>query len=73
MVTTMARDDRSRLLACAVAPNGQYGLHNTRVGLPVRLGRNGLAEIVELPLEADERTALTEAAARLAERITAVS
>jgi malate dehydrogenase len=73
MVTTMARDDRSRLLACAVAPNGQYGLRNTRVGLPVRLGRTGLAEIVELPLEADERTALTEAAARLAERIAAVS
>jgi malate dehydrogenase len=73
MVTTMARDDRSRLLACAVAPNGQYGLRNTRVGLPVRLGRNGLAEIVELPLEPDERTALAEAAARLAERLAAVS
>jgi malate dehydrogenase len=73
MVTTMARDDRSQILACAVVPNGQYGLRDTRVGLPVRLGRRGLAEIVELPLEAAERSALTEAATRLAERIAAVS
>jgi malate dehydrogenase len=73
MVTTMARDDRSQILACAVVPNGQYGLRNTRVGLPVRLGRRGLAEIVELRLEPAERAALTDAAARLAERISAVS
>jgi len=73
MVITMARDDRSQVLACAVAPTGQYGLRDTRVGLPVRLGRGGLAEIVELPLEAAERTALTEAAARLSERIRAVN
>jgi malate dehydrogenase len=73
MVTTMARDDRSRILACAVAPSGQYGLRDTRVGLPVRLGRHGLAEIVELPLEQAELTALTQAAARLTERIRAVS
>jgi malate dehydrogenase len=73
MVTTMARDDRSRILACAVVPNGQYGLRDTRVGLPVRLGRGGLAEIVELPLQAAERAALAEAAQRLAERISAVS
>jgi len=73
MVTTMARDDRSSVLACAVVPTGQYGLRDTRVGLPVRLGRGGLAEIVELPLEPAERTALAEAAARLAERISAVS
>lgn len=69
MVTTMARDDRSAVLACAVEPDGAYGLRDTRVGLPVRLGKGGLAEIVELPLEPDERKALAEAAARLGERI----
>jgi malate/lactate dehydrogenase len=73
MVTTMARDDRSQILACAVVPKGQYGLRNTRVGLPTRLGRAGLAEIVEFRLEAAERSALAEAAARLAERINVVS
>jgi malate dehydrogenase len=73
MVTTMARDDRSQILACAVVPNGQYGLRHTRVGLPVRLGRAGLTEIVELPLEAGEQAALAKAAQSLAERIAAVS
>lgn len=73
MVMTMARDDRSATLACAVAPSGQYGLRDTRVGLPVRLGRHGLVEIVELPLEQAELTALAQAAARLTERIRAVS
>jgi malate dehydrogenase len=73
MVTTMARNDTSRVLACAVEPNGQYGLRDTRVGLPVRLGRGGLVEIVELPMEPAEREALAKAAATLGERIKAVS
>jgi malate dehydrogenase len=73
MVTTMARNDTSQVLACAVEPNGQYGLRDTRVGLPVRLGRGGLVEIVELPMEPGERDALAKAAATLGERIKAVS
>lgn len=73
MVTTMARNDTSQVLACAVEPNGQYGLRDTRVGLPVRLGRGGLVEIVELPMEPAERDALAKAAATLGERIKAVS
>lgn len=73
MVITMAKDDQSQVLACAVEPTGQYGLQNTRVGLPVRLGRGGLVEIVELPMEPGEREALARAAATLGERIQAVS
>jgi malate dehydrogenase len=57
------------VLACAVAPTGQYGLRDTRVGLPVRLGPRGLREIVELSLEPAELQALRAAADRLAERI----
>jgi malate dehydrogenase len=57
------------VLACAVAPTGQYGLRDTRVGLPVRLGPRGLREIVELPLEPAELQALRAAGDRLAERI----
>lgn len=73
MVITMAKDDTSQILACAVEPNGTYGLKNTRVGLPVRLGRKGLVEIVELALEPAELEALGKAAAALGERIQAVS
>lgn len=69
MVITMAKDDRSQILACAVEPNGTYGLKDTRVGLPVRLGRSGLVEIVELPMEPAELEALGKAAAALGERL----
>ncbi|MGQ0846504.1 MAG: malate dehydrogenase [Sporichthyaceae bacterium] len=69
MVITMAKDDRSQILACAVEPNGKYGLKDTRVGLPVRLGRGGLVEIVELPMEPAELEALGKAAAALGERL----
>ena len=72
MAITMAGDS-SEVLACAVEPTGQYGLRDTRVGLPVRLGPRGLLEIVELPLEPAELTAPAGAAARLAERIREVA
>ncbi len=72
MVTTMARGDDT-VLAVAVEPRGEYGLRDTRVGLPVRLGPRGLREIVILPLEPAELAALTEAADRLGERIREVS
>ncbi|WP_267595461.1 malate dehydrogenase [Carbonactinospora thermoautotrophica] len=68
MVIAMASGS-DEVLACAVEPHGEYGLSGTRVGLPVRLGRHGLREIVELPLTAAEMSALREAAARLGERI----
>lgn len=61
------------VLACAVEPTGQYGLRDTRVGLPVRLGPGGLREIVELPLEPGELQGLRAAADRLRERIREVA
>jgi malate dehydrogenase len=72
MVTTMARG-ADTVLACAVEPDGEYGLRDTRVGLPVRLGPKGLREIVVLDLEPSELDALRQAAATLAERIREVS
>ena len=68
MVRAMVRDSGEVLAAC-VRSRGAYGVADTRVGLPVRLGRRGVKEIVELPLRTDERTALREAAARIAARI----
>ena len=68
MVRAMVRDDGEVLAAC-VRSRGAYGAADTRVGLPVRLGRRGLKEIVNLPLRNDELTALREAAGRIAARI----
>ncbi len=71
MVRAMVQD-RGEVLAACVRSRGAYGLVDTRVGLPVRLHRRGLKEIVPLSLRADEHDALRAAAARIAERIAAL-
>jgi malate dehydrogenase len=68
MVQAMVSGSTEIIAAC-VQSRGTYGLVDTRVGLPVRLGRGGVAEIVELPLRPDERAALRDAAERIAARI----
>jgi malate dehydrogenase len=69
MVRAMVRDSGEVLAAC-VRSRGAYGAVDTRVGLPVRLHRRGLKEIVSLPLRPAEHQALQQAAARIAARIT---
>jgi malate dehydrogenase len=68
MVRAMVRGSGEVLAAC-VRTRGAYGLADTRVGLPVRLHRRGVKEIVPLQLRAQEQQALQEAAARIAARI----
>lgn len=68
MVRAMVRDSGEVVAAC-VRSRGAYGALDTRVGLPVRLHRRGLKEIVPLTLRPAEQQALQEAAARIAARI----
>lgn len=68
MVRAMVRNSGEVLAAC-VRSRGAYGVADTRVGLPVRLNRRGVAEIVNLPLRPAEQQALREAASRIAARI----
>jgi malate dehydrogenase len=68
MVRHMVTGDHKLIAAC-VQSRGAYGLSDTRVGLPVRLGAGGVAEIVELSMTADERAALRKAADSIAARI----
>ena len=68
MIRAMVRD-RGEVLPVCVRSRAAYGLRDTRVGLPVRLGRHGVKEIVSLPLRSDEQGALHDAAARIAARI----
>lgn len=60
--------DRGDVLPACVWASGQYGIEDTFVGLPARLGRRGVEEIVELSLTDGERAALRRAAATVAER-----
>ena len=68
MVVDMVRESDGVLAAC-VQSGGAYGIEDTRVGLPVRLGRRGVKEIVTLPLTAAEEAALAEAASSIAARV----
>ena len=54
--------DQKQVTPCAVLCEGEYGLKNVIVGVPVKLGRGGAEQIVEYELTSDERTALETSA-----------
>lgn len=55
--------DKKRILPCAVMLNGEYGIKDTVVGVPVKLGRKGMEQIIEIKLSAEEDTLLKKSAA----------
>ena len=55
--------DKKKILPCAVYLEGEYGLEGLFVGVPVKLGREGVEEIIELELGADDTAALQRSAA----------
>jgi malate dehydrogenase len=55
--------DQNRVLPCTALLQGEYGIEDLYVGVPVKLGAGGIAEIVELDLTDAERAALAESAA----------
>jgi malate dehydrogenase len=61
MVAAIANDTHEVLPVCAWA-TGQYGIEDVYVGVPAKLGRGGVEEIVELDLNEDELSALRSAA-----------
>jgi malate dehydrogenase len=50
--------DKKRVLPCAAWLQGEYGLRDVFCGVPCKLGRNGLEQIVEVELTEQERKAL---------------
>jgi malate dehydrogenase len=61
MVNAIAGDTKEVLPVCAWC-TGQFGISEVYVGVPARLGRGGVEEIVELDLNEDELGALRQAA-----------
>jgi malate dehydrogenase len=49
--------DKKRVLPCAAYCQGQYGVKNMYVGVPVVIGAGGVEKIVEIRLNSDEKTA----------------
>ena len=66
MVESIVRDQK-RLLPAAVYLNGQYGLTDVVAGVPVRLGAEGVEEIIELELTDIEMAALHTSAEHVRE------
>lgn len=54
--------DKKEVLPCAVYLEGEYGISGGVVGVPVKLGRNGIEQIIELELTPEENTALKKSA-----------
>ena len=49
--------DKRRVLPCAVKLDGEYGLHDMYVGVPVVIGANGVEKIIEVQFEPAEKAA----------------
>lgn len=54
--------DKKKILPCAACLNGEYGIHDLFIGVPVKLGENGVEEIIEIKLTDAEKTALDHSA-----------
>lgn len=54
--------DKKRILPCAAWMEGQYGISDIYLGVPCKLGRGGVEEVVEVELSDEERAALEKSA-----------
>lgn len=61
MVESIIRDEQ-RIFPCCVQLEGQYGLNDMFLGAPVKLGKNGIEQIIELQLNDDEKALLNQSA-----------
>jgi malate dehydrogenase len=61
--------DKKKILPCAAYLEGEYGISGLFVGVPVKLGANGIEEIIQINLTAEERAALQKSAAAVQELI----
>ena len=52
--------DQNRIFPCAVKPNGEYGIKDLFIGLPVKLGHGGIKEIIEVDLDKKEQDLLND-------------
>ena len=61
--------DKKKILPCSVFLQGEYGLNDLFVGVPCKLGGNGLEEIIEITLTPDEDAALKKSAEAVRELV----
>jgi len=65
--------DEKRVLPCTAYLEGEYGIDGLYMGVPVKLGAEGIEEIIELDLSDDERAALEASAEAVREVVGVLS
>jgi malate dehydrogenase len=55
--------DKKKILPCAVYLNGEYGINDLFIGVPVKLGEKGAEQVIEIELTEEESKALHASAA----------
>ena len=66
-------NDQKRILPCAAWLTGEYGMSGLYLGVPCKLGRNGLEKVIEVELSPDERAALEKSAQAVREPMAALT
>jgi malate dehydrogenase len=61
--------DKKKVLPCAAYLEGEYGLHGLFVGVPVKIGANGIEKVYELALTEEEKAQLAKSAEAVRELI----
>lgn len=61
--------DKKEILPCATYLEGEYGINGVTIGVPVKLGKNGIEQIIELKLDSEEASALKRSAEAVRELI----
>jgi malate dehydrogenase len=61
--------DKKKILPCAAYLDGEYGIKGLFVGVPVKLGSNGVEEIIQIKLTAEENAALQKSAGLVRELV----
>ncbi len=66
MVEAIIKDQKRIFPVCAML-NGEYGMENIALGVPVKLGKNGIEKIIELKLNKEEKALLEGSATHVRE------
>lgn len=61
--------DKKKILPCAAYLEGEYGISNLFIGVPVKLGKNGVEEIIQIALTDEEKNALDKSAQAVKELV----
>ncbi len=64
--------DKKRVLPCCACLQGEYGIQEAFVGVPVKLGASGMEAVLEAPLAPDELAGLRQAADSVKELVSLI-